>query len=183
LLKNISPSPYYFIDGLDGLASGICAIITFSFFIISFIQSQTKVLFFQKQLTLSAILSLIICGSCLGFLFYNFYPAKIFLGDCGALILGFFIGSIGIAGLLKVTTIISLFIPVLIIGVPVSDLSFVILRRFMRGKHLMKPDKGHIHHLLLKLGWSQREIVFLMYVVTLLLSLIAVGFSSARVVF
>ncbi len=158
------------VDGLDGLATGIVAIAAFTFFAISLIQAETKIVFVARQLNLAAILSIGLCGATLGFLGHNFYPAKIFLGDTGSMLLGFLLGTIAVIGTLKTTAVIAFFIPILVIGLPVADVFFAIVRRFYKGKPIFEADKEHFHHRLLRLGWTQREIVFLVYVVTLILS-------------
>ncbi len=158
------------VDGLDGLATGIVTIAAYTFFVISILQAQTRIVFIAKQLELSAILSIGLCGTTIGFLYHNFYPAKIFLGDTGSMLLGFLLGTIAVIGTLKTTAVIALFIPILVIGLPVADVFFAIIRRFRKGQSIFSADKEHFHHRLLRLGWTQREIVFLVYIVTLLLS-------------
>lgn len=158
------------VDGLDGLATGLVAIAAFTFFAISLIQGETKIVFIARQLNLAAILSIGLCGATLGFLGHNFYPAKIFLGDTGSLLLGFLLGTIAVIGTLKTTAVIAIFIPILVVGLPVIDVFFAIIRRFRKGKPIFEADKEHFHHRLLRLGWTQKEIVFLVYIVTLILS-------------
>jgi len=158
------------IDGLDGLATGLVAIAAFTFFIISLIQGGTKIVFLAKQLNLAALISIGLCGACLGFLYHNFYPAKIFLGDTGSMLLGFLLGTIAVIGTLKTTAVIAFFIPILVIGLPVTDVIFAIIRRFLKRRPIFEADKEHFHHRLLRLGWTQKEIVFLVYIVTLILS-------------
>ncbi len=158
-------------DGLDGLAAGIVSIAAGTFLMVCILQGETKVILFAKQLKLAAILSAAVCGAALGFLLYNFYPARVFMGDGGALFLGFMLGAVSIIGTLKTSAVIALLIPILVVALPVLDVAFSILRRFQRGKGLMQADRGHFHHRLLSLGWTQREIVLLVYVITLLLSL------------
>lgn len=161
-------------DGLDGLAAGIVAIASGTFFIVCILQGETKVLLFSKQLKLAAVLSAALCGATLGFLFYNFFPARVFMGDGGALFLGFMLGCISTIGTLKTSAVLALILPILVVALPVLDVAFALLRRFRSGRGLMQPDRGHFHHRLLALGWTQREIVLLVYVVTLLLSLATV---------
>ena len=167
-------------DGLDGLAAGIVTIAAGTFFIVSLLQSKIyDTLAYQLQL--SAILSIILCGVTLGFLFFNFSPAKVFMGDSGALFLGFMLSTISILGTLKTTALIALFIPVIIVGLPILDVILSMYRRFSRGGNLMQPDKEHIHHRLLKLGLSQREVVLFIYVITLILSIIAITITALRI--
>lgn len=157
-------------DGLDGLAAGIVAIASGTFFVVCLLQGETKILLFSKQLKLAAVLSAALCGATVGFLFYNFHPAKTFMGDGGTLFLGFMLGAISIIGTLKTGAVLALIIPVLVVALPVLDVAFAIFRRLRSGQGIMQPDRGHFHHRLLALGWTQREIVLLVYVVTLLLS-------------
>jgi UDP-GlcNAc:undecaprenyl-phosphate/decaprenyl-phosphate GlcNAc-1-phosphate transferase len=105
-----------------------------------------------------------------GFLFHNFYPAKIFMGDGGALFLGFMLGAVSILGTLKTSALVSLVLPLLVVALPASDAAFALVRRYRAGRGLMEADRGHFHHRLLERGWTQREVVFLAYVLTLLLS-------------
>jgi UDP-GlcNAc:undecaprenyl-phosphate GlcNAc-1-phosphate transferase len=158
-------------DGLDGLAAGIVAIASGTFFVASILQADTKVLLLSKQLTLSAILSAGLTGACLGFLMFNFHPAKTFMGDSGALFLGFMLASMSVIGTLKSTAMLSIFIPITVVALPILDVSLAIFRRMRAGTGLMQPDKNHIHHRLLRYGWTHREVVLLMYVITLILSL------------
>ncbi len=159
------------VDGLDGLAAGIVAIASGTFLVVCVLQGETRVLLFSKQLKLAAALSAAVLGAALGFLIYNFFPARVFMGDGGALFLGFMLGAISVIGTLKTTAVLALLLPILVVALPVLDVAFALLRRFRSGQGLMQADRLHFHHRLLALGWTQREIVLLMYVLTLLLSL------------
>jgi UDP-GlcNAc:undecaprenyl-phosphate/decaprenyl-phosphate GlcNAc-1-phosphate transferase len=159
------------IDGLDGLAAGIAAIASATFLIVCVLQGETRVVLITKQLKLAAVLSAAVFGAALGFLLYNFNPARVFMGDGGALFLGFMLGTISIIGTLKTTAVLAVLIPVLVVALPVLDVAFAIFRRFRSGHGLMQPDKLHFHHRLLALGWTQKEIVLLVYVITLTLSI------------
>ncbi|MGA2090855.1 MAG: MraY family glycosyltransferase [Endomicrobiales bacterium] len=161
-------------DGLDGMAAGIVAIASGTFFVVALLQNNTPLLFLSKQLTLAAILAVMITGSCLGFLIFNFNPAKVFMGDCGALFLGFMLAAICVVGTLKSTAVIAIFIPVTVVALPILDVALALFRRLRTGMGLMTPDKEHIHHRLLRYGWSHREVVLLMYVFSLLLSIGAI---------
>lgn len=161
-------------DGLDGLAAGIVAIAAGTFFIVALLQGQTKIILLSKQLNFAAILSASLTGACLGFLFYNFHPARVFMGDSGALFLGFMLAAISTIGTLKSTAVMSIVIPITVVALPVLDVALSIFRRMRQGMGLMQPDKDHIHHRLLRFGWSHREVVLLMYVFTLLLSIAAI---------
>jgi UDP-GlcNAc:undecaprenyl-phosphate GlcNAc-1-phosphate transferase len=158
-------------DGLDGLAAGIVAIASGTFFIVALLQGETKIVLLSKQLTLAAVLAAGLTGACIGFLLYNFHPAKVFMGDSGALFLGFMLAAISTVGTLKSTAFMSLFIPITVVALPVLDVALSIFRRMRQGMGVMQPDKDHIHHRLLRFGWSHREVVLLLYVFTLILSI------------
>jgi UDP-GlcNAc:undecaprenyl-phosphate GlcNAc-1-phosphate transferase len=159
------------VDGLDGLAAGVAVIAAGTFLMVCVLQGETKVVLFAKQLKLAAVLSAALCGAAMGFLFFNFHPARIFMGDGGALFLGFILGAASVIGTLKITAVMAFVIPVLVIGLPVMDVAFAMFRRMRNGQGLFAPDKGHFHHRLLSRGWTQREVVFMAYIITLLLSL------------
>jgi UDP-GlcNAc:undecaprenyl-phosphate GlcNAc-1-phosphate transferase len=158
-------------DGLDGLASGIVAIAAGTFFVTALLQSDTKLILLSKQLMLAAVLAAALVGACLGFLLYNFNPAKVFMGDSGALFLGFMLAAISTIGTLKTTAIMALFIPITVVALPILDVALSIFRRMRQDMGLMQPDKEHLHHRLLRFGWTHREVVLLMYVFTLILSI------------
>lgn len=152
------------IDGLDGLAVGISSIATFSLFFIAILAGEPVV----------AILAAALAGSCLGFLPYNFNPAKIFMGDTGSTFLGYMLSIICIQGLFKGYVIISFIVPFLILGLPIFDTAYAILRRIKNKKPIMSPDRGHLHHRLIDMGLSQKQTVAIMYVISMLLGLSAV---------
>jgi len=158
-------------DGLDGLAAGIVAVASGTFFIVALLQGQTKIVLLSKQLMMAAVLAAGLAGACIGFLLYNFHPAKVFMGDSGALFLGFMLAAISTIGTLKTTAFVSLFIPVTVVALPIMDVALSMFRRMRQGMGLMQPDKDHIHHRLLRFGWSHREVVLLIYVFTLILSI------------
>ncbi|MBA3065504.1 undecaprenyl/decaprenyl-phosphate alpha-N-acetylglucosaminyl 1-phosphate transferase, partial [bacterium] len=159
------------IDGVDGLACGVSAIAAFTFSVVIIIESIFGLLpggnFF-------ALFSLLLSGACVGFLYFNFPPAGVFLGDSGSLLLGFFLGIISIQGMLKLTAAIALVIPVMVVALPVFDVVAAIIRRRRAHVPIMSPDSDHFHHKLLKGGWSSREISLLMYNLTLILSIVAI---------
>ena len=161
-------------DGLDGLAAGIVAIASASFFVVSVILSLNAAPELKNQLILSATLSLVVTGSAIGFLIYNFPPARVFMGDSGSLLFGFMLSSISAIGTLKSTAFLSLLIPITVVALPVLDVALSIFRRWRKGVKLSTPDKEHIHHKFLEFGWTQREVVLLMYVITLILANITV---------
>ncbi|MBE7038598.1 MAG: undecaprenyl/decaprenyl-phosphate alpha-N-acetylglucosaminyl 1-phosphate transferase [Ruminococcaceae bacterium] len=152
------------IDGLDGLAAGVSSIATFSLFFIAILMREPTV----------AILSAALAGACVGFLPFNFNPAKIFMGDTGAQFLGFMLSVICIQGLFKGYLIISFVAPFLVLGLPIFDTLFAIIRRLWNKKPVMAPDRGHLHHKLMDMGFSQKQAVAILYVLSTLLGLTAV---------
>jgi UDP-GlcNAc:undecaprenyl-phosphate/decaprenyl-phosphate GlcNAc-1-phosphate transferase len=167
-------------DGLDGLAAGLAAIASATFLAVAVIQGDTGTPFIAKQLKLAGVLSAILCGSCLGFLPYNFSPAKVFMGDGGALGIGFLLGAITVIGTLKTTAVLSVMIPVIVVALPVIDVSLAMIRRYKKGQRIMDPDKDHLHHRLMALGWTPREVVLLVYVLTLILSVLAIFLAIVK---
>lgn len=149
------------IDGLDGLAVGISTIAAITLAYVSFTFGRNETL----------LLSLIIIGANLGFLPYNFNPAKIFMGDTGALFLGFALAAISIEGVAKSATAIAIFIPLLAFGLPIFDTTFAIMRRIVNKKPLMEADKGHLHHRLLSIGMNQKMAVLMLYLISILLGI------------
>ena len=147
------------IDGLDGLAAGISAISATILGVVALIGGNPAF----------AMASFILAGSCLGFLKHNFYPAKIFMGDSGSLFLGFNLAALAIMGLAKSATIVSLVIPILIMGIPIFDTFFAIVRRFSNKKPIFEADKGHLHHRLMSMGLSHKNSVLVMYGVAMFL--------------
>ncbi|TET54498.1 MAG: undecaprenyl/decaprenyl-phosphate alpha-N-acetylglucosaminyl 1-phosphate transferase, partial [Actinobacteria bacterium] len=119
----------------------------------------------------------VLVGSLLGFLRYNFHPAKIFMGDSGSMFLGYFIGAITIQSAAKSAAMISLLVPLVIMGIPVFDAAYAIFRRFINRRPLTRADKEHIHHILLHKGLSHKSTVLLMYGWTLVLSIIGLALS------
>jgi len=158
------------IDGLDGLASGVCAISAGTLFFVALRTHQIS----------AAIIMLALCGSALGFLRYNFFPAKIFLGDSGSYFLGLMLAAASIIGVFKTTLVVALLIPIMILGVPIFDTMFAIGRRFKEGRSLFSADNKHIHHMLLRAGFTQREAVLAIYVACFLLSIGALLMALQR---
>ena len=167
-------------DGLDGLAAGLAAIASATFLAVAIIQGDTDTPFIAKQLKLAGVLSALLCGSCLGFLPYNFSPAKVFMGDGGALGIGFLLGAITVIGTLKTTAVLSVMIPVIVVALPVIDVSLAMVRRYRKGHKIMEPDKEHLHHRLMSRGWTGREVVLLVYVLTLILSVAAIFLAIVK---
>lgn len=167
-------------DGLDGLAAGLAAIASATFLAVAIIQGHTDTLFIAKQLKLAGVLSAVLCGSCLGFLPYNFSPARVFMGDGGALGVGFLLGAITVIGTLKTTAVLSLMIPVIVVALPVLDVSLAMVRRYRKKARIMEPDRDHLHHRLMNKGWTGREVVLLVYVLTLILSVVAIFLAIVK---
>lgn len=159
------------IDGLDGLAAGISGIAALTFVIISMVIKGT----FGEALLAAALV-----GVCLGFLRYNFHPAKVFMGDAGSHFLGFTIAALSVLQNWKVATGVAFVIPVLILAVPIFDTVFAILRRLRHGQPIFSPDKGHLHHRLLNLGLNQRSVVVAIYLLTALGCALALLLTRTR---
>ena len=149
------------IDGLDGLSGGISSIFYLSTIVICFFQG--------RYMELEFIMALLMLGSTLGFLIHNFHPARIFAGDSGALFMGFTIAVISLLGF-KTTAITSIFIPLAILAVPILDTLFAIIRRLLKHQSISTPDKQHLHHQLLKMKFSHRNTVLIIYAITILFS-------------
>ncbi len=149
------------IDGLDGLSGGIATISAFTLAYVAFVNGRVEV----------AVMTLIVAGACMGFLPYNFNPARIFIGDTGALFLGFILAVISIEGTLKISTAFTFFAPVLALGIPIFDTFYAIVRRTAAGKHPFEADRGHLHHRVLDLGFGQKRTVLFLYLVNSLLGL------------
>ena len=147
-------------DGLDGLAAGVCLFVSLTLFLVS--------LHFRNVLAM--LLMSCFSGAVFGFLLFNFYPAKIFLGDSGSMLLGFLIGALSLIGSTrKAETAIALLIPVVALGVPIFDTSLTILRRWYKKFPIGSPDRQHIHHVLLSMGYSQPRAVLMLYMTTIVL--------------
>ncbi|TMN21951.1 undecaprenyl/decaprenyl-phosphate alpha-N-acetylglucosaminyl 1-phosphate transferase [Lentibacillus cibarius] len=159
------------IDGLDGLAAGVSAIVLLTISGLGIAMGNPLV----------ALLGFLLLGSTLGFLAYNFHPAKIFMGDTGALFLGYMISVLAVMGLFKNVAIFSLIVPIMILGVPILDTLFAIIRRFLHKKPLSAPDKLHLHHCLLRLGFSHRQTVIMIYALSGIFSTAAIVFTEATI--
>ncbi|MCX7714505.1 MAG: undecaprenyl/decaprenyl-phosphate alpha-N-acetylglucosaminyl 1-phosphate transferase [Clostridia bacterium] len=157
------------IDGLDGLAAGVSAIMSVSLVFISVRVGEYSI----------AVIGIALMGACFGFLPFNFNPAKIFMGDTGALFLGFILATVSIQGVFKSYAIISFAVPLLILGLPLFDASFAILRRLFTGKGIMTADRGHLHHRLIDMGFSQKQTVFILYAISGVLGITAVVLAES----
>ncbi|MFM9281946.1 glycosyltransferase family 4 protein [Paenibacillus jiagnxiensis] len=156
------------IDGLDGLAAGVSGIAIGTIFVMSMLMGNVPV----------ALLCLVLLGSIIGFLFFNFHPAKIFMGDTGSLFLGFCLAMLSLLGY-KQIAVVSFITPLIIIGVPLSDTFFAIVRRKLQKKPIFSPDKGHLHHCLRELGFSHRQTVLIIYGIAAFFGVLAVIQTSA----
>ena len=160
-----------FIDGLDGLAAGVSAIMSISLVFISIRVGEYSI----------AILGIALMGSCFGFLPFNFNPAKIFMGDTGWTFLGFMLGTLSIQGVFKSYAVISFAVPLLILGLPLFDALFAMIRRILRGQSPMTADRGHLHHRLVDMGFSQKQTVFILYAISGVLGITAVLLAESGV--
>ena len=152
------------IDGLDGLAVGVSAISSMTMLIVSLFVSEPVVSIILAALT----------GACLGFMPYNLNPAKIFMGDVGSPLLGFVLSTASIMGLFKLHAIITFFVPLLALALPLADTIFAFFRRILHGQSPFKADKGHFHHRLLAMGLNQKQVVAVLYGISAVLGLLAV---------
>lgn len=159
------------IDGLDGLAAGVSSIALITISVLAMTLGNP----------LTPLLGFILLGSTLGFLIFNFNPAKIFMGDTGSLFLGYMISVLSIVGLAKSAAIFSLIIPMIILAVPIMDTTFAIVRRMVQRKPLMAPDKFHLHHCLIRLGFTHKQSVILIYLLSGLFSLAAILFARSTI--
>lgn len=157
-----------FIDGLDGLAAGVSSIASLSLLFISIFDQQVGAVFLIAALA----------GASLGFLPFNFNPAKIFMGDTGSTFLGFALASISVMGLAKSYAALAIAVPLLVLGLPIFDTAFAILRRVFNGKSIMEADRGHLHHRLMDMGFSQRQTVVALYIVSAFLGICAVELAT-----
>ncbi len=158
-----------FIDGLDGLAVGVSAISSATLLVTAILVSEGNV----------AVIMAALLGACLGFIPYNMNPAKIFMGDSGSTFLGYVLAVVSIQGLFKLYAIISFAVPFLILGLPIFDICFAILRRLARGENPMHADRGHVHHRLIDMGFNQKQAVAISYIMTAILGLSAVVLTSS----
>ena len=126
-----------------------------------------------------AIIIAALLGACIGFIPYNFNPAKIFMGDTGSTFLGFILATLSVQGLFKMYAIISFAVPFLILGVPIFDICFAFLRRIAKGQNPMVADRGHVHHRLIDMGFSQKQSVAITYFITAILGLAAVVLTTS----
>ncbi len=156
------------IDGLDGLAAGISSIASLTLLLISL----------QQNLTMAITLTAALAGAAIGFLRYNFNPAKIFMGDAGSMFLGYTLAAVSIHGVLKSALTVGVVVPVLVLALPIFDTAFAIVRRVSNGRSIGEADKDHLHHRLLRLGLSHRNTVLVMWAISAWLGLSAVAVTE-----
>jgi len=158
-----------FIDGLDGLLSGVAAIAGLYLFVISVIHANPTV----------ALVVIALAGSSLGFLPYNFNPAKIFLGDAGSLFIGYVFATVSIIGASKTAIAMSIVVPLVVLALPILDTAAAIVRRATAGKKITEADRGHFHHqLIFRFGLNVRQAVLLIYAVCFVLGALALALSG-----
>lgn len=156
------------IDGLDGLAAGIASIASLTLLLVSL----------QQHLPSAIVLTAALAGAAIGFLRYNFNPAKIFMGDAGAMFLGYTLAAVSVHGVLKTTVTVGVIVPVLALALPIFDTAFAIIRRVATGRSIGEADKDHLHHRLLRLGLSHRNTVLVMWAISAWLGLSAVAVTE-----
>ena len=154
-----------FLDGLDGLAAGVAAIAGGTFAVIALSLGKPD----------AAILSAIVLGASVGFLRHNFYPARIFMGDSGALLLGFILATVSVQGLLKTAATVALFFPLLVLAVPIVDTTFVVARRLKHGEPVFEGDQAHLHHRFIRRGFTQAQATVTIWIWCLSLAAAALG--------
>jgi UDP-GlcNAc:undecaprenyl-phosphate GlcNAc-1-phosphate transferase len=160
------------IDGLDGLAVGVSTISSVTILAVSLLVSQPNVALILAALT----------GACVGFMPYNVNPAKIFMGDTGAQLLGYVLATVSVVGMFKFYALVTFAVPVLALAVPLCDTLFAFFRRLLRGQNPMKPDRGHFHHRLIDMGLNQKQAVAVLYSISALLGLAAVVLAASGTV-
>ncbi len=160
------------IDGLDGLAAGISAISALCIGFVAFIHGHY----------VPTVGMMVIAGAALGFLPYNFHPARIFMGDGGSQLLGFAIAAMSILGTVKSAAVVVVAIPAIVLGLPIFDTIMAIVRRVMRRQSIGTADKEHLHHRIMKAGFGQRRAVLLMYCISGILGIMAVMYSRELMV-
>ncbi|MDL2237354.1 undecaprenyl/decaprenyl-phosphate alpha-N-acetylglucosaminyl 1-phosphate transferase [Christensenellaceae bacterium OttesenSCG-928-K19] len=159
------------LDGLDGLACGIMAISCVSLLIVSSF-------YIEPQYVYVMVIIAVLAGSCFGFLPYNLNPAKIFMGDTGAMFIGYTFSVIAIQGFFKLNALVSFGVPFLVLGLPILDTLLAIVRRALKGQHFFQPDRKHMHHKLMEWGFNQKQTVGIMYVISAALGVAAVLFAK-----
>jgi UDP-GlcNAc:undecaprenyl-phosphate GlcNAc-1-phosphate transferase len=157
------------IDGLDGLAVGVSSIASITMLAVALLAGEPGI----------AVTMAVLAGACVGFMPYNINPAQIFMGDTGSTFLGFMLATVSIQGMFKLYAIISFVVPFLILGLPIFDTIYAIVRRVLAGKSPMSPDRGHIHHRLIDMGFNQKQSVAILYAISGTLGLSAVVLTTS----
>ncbi|MDO5784166.1 MAG: MraY family glycosyltransferase [Eubacteriales bacterium] len=157
------------IDGLDGLAVGVSAIACMTMLAVSLLINEIGI----------AVILAALAGACVGFMPYNLNPASIFMGDTGSTFLGYMLATLSIQGMFKVYAIISFAVPFLILGLPIFDTAFAFLRRILSGRSPFSPDRGHVHHRLIDMGFNQKQTVAILYAISTVLGLLAVVLTTS----
>lgn len=157
------------IDGLDGLAVGVSSIAAITMLAVALLTGNMPI-----AITMAAL-----AGACIGFMPYNLNPAKIFMGDTGSTFLGYMLATVSIMGLFKFYAVISFVVPFLILGLPIFDTANAIIRRVAAGRSPMSPDRGHVHHKLIDMGFNQKQAVAILYAISATLGLTAVVLTSS----
>ncbi len=158
------------IDGLDGLAVGVSTIASVTMLVVALVVAEPS----------TAIILACLSGACIGFMPYNLNPAKIFMGDTGALLLGYVLSTVSVIGMFKFYAVVSFFVPIIALALPIIDTSFAFLRRILKGQNPMKPDRGHLHHRLIDMGMSQKQAVSVLYTVSIILGVSAVVLATTN---
>ena len=156
------------IDGLDGLAVGVSTIASTTMFVVALLVSEGNV----------ALLLAALMGACVGFMPYNLNPAKIFMGDTGALLLGYVLSTVSVVGMFKTYALVTFVVPILALFLPLFDTVCAFFRRILRGQSPMHPDRGHLHHRLIDMGLSQKQAVAILYSLSAVLGLCAVVLAT-----
>ena len=157
------------IDGLDGLAVGVSSIAAITMLAVALLTGNMPI-----AITMAAL-----AGACIGFMPYNLNPAKIFMGDTGSTFLGYMLATVSIMGLFKFYAVISFAVPFLILGLPIFDTANAIIRRVAAGRSPMSPDRGHVHHKQIDIGFNQKQAVAILYAISATLGLTAVVLTSS----
>ena len=157
------------IDGLDGLAVGVSSIAAITMLAVALLTGNMPI-----AITMAAL-----AGACIGFMPYNLNPAKIFMGDTGSTFLGYMLATVSIMGLFKFYAVISFAVPFLILGLPIFDTANAIIRRVAAGRSPKSPDRGHVHHKLIDMGFNQKQAVAILYAISATLGLTAVVLTSS----
>jgi len=159
-----------FLDGVDGLAAGVVAIVAATLLLAAINRNETGIV----------ILAGALIGACVGFLLFNWHPARVFMGDSGSNFLGFTLAALSVLSVAKGTVVLALIVPVAALAIPIADTAWAIVRRRRRGKSIATPDTEHLHHRLLDFGLSPRETALVFYFATAICSAVALTIYGHR---